>query len=166
MCQVTYKRSKLLSTAYLWNMGCIFQKFDRIYNKYVFPKPNKTFHAIIHWSGSTSGAPPLTKAPLHGVCRANTYNLFFCWNPPHHMHNDVTQMCIQAQPFSTYHGKICSDHVIFILTWMPKKVQDLDLRNDADCELLSYGAYVYAFGCHLMANVQSVITSRPATLRS
>ena len=58
------------------------------------------------------------------------------------MHNDVTQMCIQAQPFSTYHSKICSDHVIFIPTWMLKRVQDLDLRNDADCELLSYGAYV------------------------
>ena len=75
------------------------------------------------------------------------------------MHNDVTHVCIRAQPFSTYHGKICSDHVIFILTWMPKRVQDLDLRNDADCELLSYGAYVYALGCHLMANVQWVIPS-------
>ena len=51
-------------------------------------------------------------------------------------------MCIRAQPFSTYYTNICSDHVIFISTWMPKRVQDLDLRNDADCELLSYGAYV------------------------
>ena len=49
-----------------------------------------------------------------------------------------------------------SNHVIFIPTWMPKRAQDLDLRNDADCELLSYGAYVYALGCHLMANVQWV----------
>jgi len=75
-------------------------------------------------------------------------------------------MCIRAQPFPTYHAKICSDHVIFIPTWMPKRVQDLDLRNDAECELLSYGAYVYALGCHLMANVQWVIPSRPATWRS
>ena len=75
------------------------------------------------------------------------------------MHNDVTQMCIQAQPFSTYHSKICSDHVIFIPTWMPKRVQKLDLRHDADCELLSYCAYVYALGCHLIANVQWVIPS-------
>ena len=68
-------------------------------------------------------------------------------------------MCIQAQPVSTYHGKICADHVIFIPTWMHKRAQDLDLRNDADFELLSYGAYVYALGCHLMANVQWVIPS-------
>ena len=51
-------------------------------------------------------------------------------------------MCIRAQPFSTHHTKICSDHVILIPTWMSKRVQDLDLRNDAGCELLSYGAYV------------------------
>jgi len=82
------------------------------------------------------------------------------------MHTNVTQMCIRAQPFSTYHGKICSDHVLFIPTWMSKRVQDLDLRNDADCELLSYGAYVYALGCHLMVNVQWVIPSRHATWRS
>ena len=62
-------------------------------------------------------------------------------------------MSIRAQPFSTYHGKICSDHVIFIPTWMPKRAQALDRRNDADFELLSYGAYVYALGCHLMANL-------------
>jgi len=55
-------------------------------------------------------------------------------------------------PFSTYHSKICSDHVLFIPTWIPKRVQDLDLRNEADCELLSYGAYVYALGCYLMVN--------------
>jgi len=78
------------------------------------------------------------------------------------MHINVTQINIQAQPLSTYHGKICYDHVIFIPTWMPKRVQDLDLRNIADCELLSYGAYVYALGCNLMANVQWVIPSRPA----
>jgi hypothetical protein len=71
-----------------------------------------------------------------------TYIIFFGWNSSHHIHNDVTQMCIRAQPFSTHHTKICSDHVIFIPTWMPKRVQDLDLRNNADCELLSYGAYV------------------------
>jgi len=112
-----------------------------------------TCHEIIQWRGSTSGAPPLTKAPLHGVCRGNICKFMFCWNSPHHMHDDVTQMCIRAQPFSTYHGKIFSDHVIFIPTWMPKRVQDLDLCNDADCELLSYGAYVYALGCHLMANL-------------
>ena len=79
------------------------------------------------------------------------------------MHINVTQTCIRAQPLSTYYGKICSDHVIFIPTWMPKRVQDLDLRNDADCKLLSYGAYVYALGCLLMANVQWVIPLRPAT---
>ena len=62
-------------------------------------------------------------------------------------------MCIRAQPFSTYHGKIWSDHVLFIPTWMPKRVQDLDLRN-GDCELLRYGAYVHALGCYLMVNVQ------------
>jgi len=82
------------------------------------------------------------------------------------MHTNVTQMCIRAQLFSTYHGKICSDHVLFIPTWMPKRVQDLDLRNDADCELLGYGAYVYALGCYLMVNVQWVIPSRTATWRS
>ena len=75
------------------------------------------------------------------------------------MHNDVTQMCIRAQPFSKYHGKICSNHVIFIPTWMPKRAQDLDLHSDADCELLSYGAYVYALWCHLIANVQWVMPS-------
>ena len=62
-------------------------------------------------------------------------------------------MCIRTQPFSTYHGKIRSDHVLFIPTWMPKRVQDLDLRN-GDCELLRYGAYVHALGCYLMVNVQ------------
>ena len=36
---------------------------------------------------------------------------------------------------------------------MPKRAQDLDLRNETDCELLSYNAYVYALGCHLMANL-------------
>ena len=90
---------------------------------------------------------------------------FFCRDSPQNHHTNVTQMCIRAQPFSTYHGKICSDHVLFIPTWMPKRVQDLDLRNEADCELLSYGAYVYALGCCLMVNVQWVIPSRPATWR-
>jgi len=66
-------------------------------------------------------------------------------------------MCIRAQPFSTYHSKICSDHVLFIPTWMPKRVQDLDLRNEADCELLSYDAYVYALGCYLMVNAANVL---------
>jgi len=47
--------------------------------------------------------------------------------------------------------------VLFIPTWMPKRVQDLDLRNEADCELLSYGAYVYALGCYLMVNAANVL---------
>jgi len=92
--------------------------------------------------------------------------IFFYRDSPQNMHTNFTQMCIWAQPFSTYHGKICSDRLLFIPTWMPKQVQDLDLRNDADCELLSYGAYVYALGCHLMVNVQWVLRSRPATWRS
>jgi len=131
-----------------------------------FLSTTKTFQRIIDWRGSTSRAPPLTKAPPHGVRRLKTSNVFFCWNSPHHMRVNVTQMCIRAQPFSTYHGKICSDHVIFIPNWMPKRVQDVDLRNDADCEWLSYGAYVYALGCHLIANVQWAIPSRPAAWRS
>ena len=93
-------------------------------------------------------------------------NVIFCFrDEPQNNHTNVTQMCIRAQPFSTYHGKICSDHVLFIPTWMPKRVQDLDLRNEADCELLSYGAYVYALGGGLMVNVHWVIPSRPATWR-
>ena len=99
-----------------------------------------TFHKIIHWRGSTCREPELTKAPLHCVCRANICTLFFL--------------------------KMRSDHVIFIPTWMTKRAQDLDLRNDADRELLSYCAYVYALGCHLIANVQWVIPSWPATWRS
>ena len=74
---------------------------------------------------------------------------FCCRDSPQNNHTNVTQMCIRAQPFSTYHSKICSDHVFFIPTWIPKRVQDLDLRNEADCVLLSYGAYVYALGCYL-----------------
>ena len=68
-------------------------------------------------------------------CLKRTHRLLI----KHHMH---------MLRVSTYHGKIYSDHVFFIPTWMPKRVQDLDLRNDTDCELLSYGAYVYALGCH------------------
>jgi len=49
------------------------------------------------------------------------------------------QMSIRAQPFSTDHGKQCSDHVVFMPTWMPKLPKDLDLTQDVDCELLSYG---------------------------
>jgi len=131
-----------------------------------FLRTMTTFHKIVHWRGSTCGAPPLTKAPLHCVCRANIYTFCFCWNSPPQKHNDIIQMCIRAQPFSTYHGKMCSNHVIFIPTWITKRAQDIDLRNDADCELLSYGAYVYALGCHFMANVQWVIPSWPATWNS
>ena len=47
----------------------------------------------------------------------------------------------QAQLFSTYHGKQCSDHVVFMPIWMAKRLQDMNLALDADCELLSYGAY-------------------------
>ena len=65
-------------------------------------------------------------------------------------HNSVVQMSIRAQPFLTYHGKNYSDHVLFILTWMPKRARDLDLMEDADCQLLSYGAYVYARGRHVI----------------
>ena len=159
----------------------------------LFPSITKTLQKIIHRRGSTSGAPPLTTALLYGAyrvktseflfhaesprymlsgrmhvhnffCRDSPQNrqLFFCRESPENHHTNVTQMCIRAQPFSTYHGKICSDHVLFIPTWMPKR----DLRNEADCELLSYGAYVYALGCYLMVNVQWVIPSRPATWRS
>jgi len=59
---------------------------------------------------------------------------------PHHIHNGVVQMSTRAQPFSTYHGKIYSDRP----TWMPKRAQDLDLRHDADYQLLGYSAYMYA----------------------
>ena len=99
-------------------------------------------------------------------CRDSPQNrqIFFCRDSPQNNHTNVTQMCIRAQPFSTYHSKICSDHVLFIPTWMPKRVQDLDLRN-GDCELLRYGAYVRALGCYLMVNVQCG-PSRPATWRS
>ena len=46
-----------------------------------------TCHEIIHWHGSTSETPPLTKAPLQGACRANMYvfaDVYFgvnrvCW---------------------------------------------------------------------------------------
>jgi len=41
-----------------------------------FLSTTKTFQRIIYWRGSTSGAPPLTKAPLHGVCRVKT-SIFF-----------------------------------------------------------------------------------------
>jgi len=81
---------------------------------------------------------------------------FCCRDSPQNNHTNVTQMCIRAQPFSTYHSKICSDHVLFIPTWIPKRVQDLDLRNEW-FELLSYGAYVYALGCYLMVNAANVL---------
>ena len=150
----------------------------------LFLSITKTFQRIIHRRGSTSGAPPLTTAPLYGVCRVKTSEfcfyadsprnllsrhihviymstIFFCTDSPQNCqffccrdspqnnHTNVTQMCIRAQTFSTYHSKICSDHVLFIPTWIPKRVQDLDLCNEADCVLLSYGAYVYALGCYL-----------------
>ena len=67
----------------------------------------------------------------------------WCISIHHIKNNGVVHKSIRAQPFSTYHGKTCSDHVIFIPTWMPKRAQDLDLRHDADYQLLSYGAYVY-----------------------
>jgi len=120
-------------------MGCIFQKFDRIYKKKVVPQHNENVYEISHWRGSTSGAPPLTKAPLHGVCRANIYEkkLVGIRLTTYIM---MLHRCIFGP--NPHHTKICSDHVIFIPTWMLKRVQDLDLRNDADCELLSYGAYV------------------------
>jgi len=43
----------------------------------LFLSTTKKFHGIVHWRGSTSGSPPLTIAPLHGVCRANIYDFFF-----------------------------------------------------------------------------------------
>ena len=66
-------------------------------------------------------------------------------------HHGVMQVSIQAQPFSTYLGKNCSDRVLFMPTWMPKRTRDLDLRQDgADCQLLSYGAYVQAKGSYVI----------------
>jgi len=50
------------------------------------------------------------------------------------------QMSVRAKPFSTYHGKICPDHVVFMPTWMPKRPRDVDLTKDEDCDMLSYGA--------------------------
>jgi len=51
------------------------------------------------------------------------------------------QMSVRAQPFSTYHGKICSDHVVFMPTWMPKRPRDVDLTKEEDCDMLSYGVW-------------------------
>ena len=42
-----------------------------------FLSKTKTLQRIIHRRGSTSGAPPLTKAPLYGVCRVKTSKFFF-----------------------------------------------------------------------------------------
>jgi len=50
------------------------------------------------------------------------------------------QMSVWAQPFSTYHGNICSAHVVFMPTWMPKRPHNVDLTKDEDCDMLSYGA--------------------------
>jgi len=52
------------------------------------------------------------------------------------------KISVRAQPFSTYHGQICSDHVIFMPTWMPKQPRDVELTKDEDCDMLSYGACI------------------------
>jgi len=41
-----------------------------------FLNTTKTFQRIIHRRGSTSAAPPLTKAPLYSVCRVKTSHFF------------------------------------------------------------------------------------------
>jgi len=50
------------------------------------------------------------------------------------------QMSVRAQPFSTYQGQICLNHVVFMPTWMTKRPRDVDLTKDKDCDMLSYGA--------------------------
>jgi len=49
------------------------------------------------------------------------------------------QMSMRAQLFSTYNGKICSDQVVFMPTWVPKRLQDMDLTKGENCEMFSYG---------------------------
>ena len=64
---------------------CIFQIFDRTSINMSFLSTTKTFKRIIHRRGSTSGAPPLTKAPLYGVCRVKTSEFFFDADSPRNM---------------------------------------------------------------------------------
>jgi len=155
-----------MRTTHLWNMGCIFQKYDRILDKKVVPKHTDNISYSYTGVGQHVGHPNSQEHHCTAYAKQTCIHVFFCWHSPHHIQNGVTQMCIRAQPFSTNHGKICSNHVIFIPTWMAKRAQDLDLRNDADCQLLSYGAYVYALGCHLIDSVQWVIPSWPTTWKS
>jgi len=85
---------------------CIFQIFDRTSINMSFLSTTKTFKRIIHRRGSTSGAPPLTKAPLYGVCRVKTSKFFLNRDPPQNMHNGHinVQICVKwhinAQSFS------------------------------------------------------------------
>jgi len=58
-------------------------------------------------------------------------------------YNMCTQMFVRAQPFTKYHEKICSDHLVFMPTWMAKQLHDMNLTNEADCTLLSYGGSVH-----------------------
>jgi len=49
------------------------------------------------------------------------------------------QTSVCAQPFTKYHEKICLDHMVFIPTWMAKQPHDMNLADEADYKLLSYG---------------------------
>ena len=80
MCYVTYKRFKLLSTAYSWNVGCIFQQFDRIYPKKVVPKHNEN-HSLAWvnmWGTSTNqSTTTLCMQSQQTVYAEPTYTHFF-----------------------------------------------------------------------------------------
>jgi len=72
-----------------------------------------------------------------------------------HLQN-ISQMSVRAQPFTKYHEKICSDHMVFMPTWMAKQPHDMNLANEADFKLLSYGGSVHTW-IHVELDIVFVI---------
>jgi len=66
----------LVPTAYLWTRDVSFRNWIESTINMSFLSITKTFKRITHRRGATSGAPPLTKAPLYGVCRVKTSKFF------------------------------------------------------------------------------------------
>ena len=77
--------SKLVLTAYVWTRDVSFRNWFESTIHMLFLSITKAFQRIIHWRGSTSGAPPLTTAPLYGVCRVKTSEFWFDADSPRNM---------------------------------------------------------------------------------
>jgi len=78
---------------------------------------------IFHWRVSLSRAPATHKSTTALCMHRKHVYMRGVYAFTHHIRNGVVQMS-RAQPFLTYHGKIWCDHVIFIPTEMPKRVQE------------------------------------------